>query len=87
MGTIGLRELRQDASELIRRVEAGEEITVTVAGRPAARLVAARTPKYWHHWDEVADVFQRPADPEWQTDRDKLDDIFDDTLRDPWDAR
>ena len=28
---IGLRELRQNASELIRRVEAGESLTVTVA--------------------------------------------------------
>jgi prevent-host-death family protein len=37
---VGLRELRQPASELVRRVEAGEEITITVAGRPSARLVA-----------------------------------------------
>ena len=38
---IGLRELRQNASELIRRVEAGDSLTVTVAGRPAALLVPA----------------------------------------------
>lgn len=87
MSTVGLRELRQDASDLIRRVEAGEEITVTVAGRPAARLVAARTPNYWHNWDEVAEVFARPADAEWESDRAKLDEIVDDTPRDPWDAR
>ncbi|MCP2255258.1 prevent-host-death family protein [Prauserella aidingensis] len=37
--TVGLRELRQDASELVRRVEAGAEVTITVAGRPSARLV------------------------------------------------
>lgn len=35
----GLRELRQNASELVRRVEAGGEVTITVAGRPSARLV------------------------------------------------
>lgn len=87
MTTVGLRELRQDASELIRRVEAGEEITVTVAGRPAARLVAAGTPNYWHRWDQVADLFEQPADPEWPADRARLDEIVDDTLRDPWDVR
>lgn len=36
--SVGLRELRQQASELVRRAEGGEEILVTVAGRPAARL-------------------------------------------------
>ncbi|MPZ51551.1 MAG: type II toxin-antitoxin system prevent-host-death family antitoxin [Acidimicrobiia bacterium] len=39
---VGLREMRQQAPELVRRVEAGEEIVVTVAGRPATRLVPAR---------------------------------------------
>jgi prevent-host-death family protein len=39
MNSVGLRELRQDASQVIRRVEAGEEIEVTIQGRPAARIV------------------------------------------------
>ena len=38
---VGLRELRQNASELVRRLEEGEEIVITVAGRPGARLVPA----------------------------------------------
>lgn len=38
MGTIGVRELRQRASELLRRVEAGETIEVTDRGRPVAIL-------------------------------------------------
>jgi len=41
MKSVGLRELRQDASDLVRRVQAGEEITITVSGRPSARLVPA----------------------------------------------
>jgi prevent-host-death family protein len=36
---IGLRELRQQASEIIRRVEDGEAVPVTASGRSAARLV------------------------------------------------
>jgi prevent-host-death family protein len=51
MSTVGLRELRQQASELVRRVEAGEEVTITVAGRPSARLVAAER-RSWRQWDE-----------------------------------
>ena len=35
---VGVRELRQRASELLRRVEAGETIEVTDRGRPVALL-------------------------------------------------
>jgi prevent-host-death family protein len=38
MITVGVRELRQRASELLRRVEAGETIEVTDRGRPVALL-------------------------------------------------
>lgn len=39
MLSIGIRELRQRASEYLRRVEAGETIQVTDRGRPVALLV------------------------------------------------
>jgi len=38
MMRVGVRELRQRASELLRRVEAGETIEVTDRGRPVALL-------------------------------------------------
>ena len=38
MGSVGIRELRQRASELLRRVAAGEIIEVTDRGRPVALL-------------------------------------------------
>ena len=38
MARIGIRELRQRASEYLRRVEAGETIEVTDRGRPIALL-------------------------------------------------
>ncbi len=38
MDSIGVRELRQRASEFLRRVEAGETIQVTDRGRPVALL-------------------------------------------------
>lgn len=46
MRSIGVRELRQRASEFLRLVEAGEVIQVTDRGRPVALLtpVPAATP-------------------------------------------
>ncbi len=38
MESVGVRELRQRASDLIRRVEEGETIQVTDRGRPVAVL-------------------------------------------------
>lgn len=74
-----MRELRQNASDLVRRVEDGEEITITVAGRPGARLVPA-APRAWRKWAEVADLFAGPADPAWDEDRDAISH----EVRDPW---
>lgn len=79
MGTVGLRELRQQASELVRRVEAGEEITVTVAGRASARLVPARS-THWRAWADLSELFDGPGDPDWERDRDEVDGV----LEDPW---
>ena len=42
MKTIGVRELRQQASEHLRRVEAGAVLEVTARGRAVALLVPAR---------------------------------------------
>lgn len=81
MESVGLRELRQEASELVRRVEAGEEFTITVAGRPSARLVAAG-PTPWRRFEAVAELFDGPSDPAWGDDRDRVDHA----VRDPFAA-
>jgi prevent-host-death family protein len=39
MRTIGIRELRQDASRHVRAVQAGETIQVTDRGKPVAMIV------------------------------------------------
>jgi len=84
MDTVGLRELRQNASELVRRVESGEELTITVAGRPSARLVpltpTTAAPRTWRTYEQIADLWSGVGDSEWETDRDSVDQ----TLRDPW---
>ncbi|MUL78922.1 type II toxin-antitoxin system Phd/YefM family antitoxin [Mycolicibacterium sp. CBMA 226] len=81
METVGLRELRQNASDLVRRVEEGEEITITVAGRPGARLVPA-TPRAWRQWADIAELFSGPVDSAWESDRDRIAQ----DVRDPWES-
>jgi prevent-host-death family protein len=76
---VGLRELRQDASDLVRRVEAGEEIDITVAGRLAARLVPVK-PRRWHQWADIAGLFNGPADLDWEHDRE----LVEQSLHNPW---
>jgi prevent-host-death family protein len=72
MGEVGLRELRQNASEVVRRVEAGEQITVTVSGRAAARLVPAGG-RRWRRYAEVADLLAGPGAPGIADDASALD--------------
>ena len=76
---VGLREMRQSASELVRRAEAGERLTVTVAGRPAAVLGPVQD-RRWRQWAEIADVFRSPVDREMAADLNRLDN----EPRDPW---
>lgn len=79
---IGLRELRQDASAIVRRAEDGEEIVVTVSGRPSVRLVPVRPNRTWRTWNDIEGLFENAG-----AHLDDVRDAFDDTLRDPWDPR
>jgi prevent-host-death family protein len=64
MASVGVRELKQRTSEVLRRVrERGEEIEVTFRGRVVARLVPAesgartarrRSSAAWRSVDDVA---------------------------------
>jgi prevent-host-death family protein len=58
--TIPQKELRNNVSDVLRRAEAGEEFTVTVAGRSVAKLgPAGRTP--WVGGDRLSQVWATPA--------------------------
>ena len=39
MSTVATRDLRNDTAGVLRRVQAGEEIVITVNGKPVAQLV------------------------------------------------
>ena len=60
MVTIPQKELRNNVGDVLRRAEAGEEFTVTVAGRPVARLGPAR-PRQWVDGPALKRVWNTPA--------------------------
>jgi prevent-host-death family protein len=51
MSDVPARELRNDMSRVLRRVEAGERLRVTVSGRPVAELVPLAGRPRWIAWD------------------------------------
>ena len=65
MTDVPARELRNDVSGVLRRVEAGERLRVTVSGRPVAELIPLpRRPAAlsWEVFVEGGDEWR--ADPE-----------------------
>ncbi len=46
-GDVSVRELRNHASEVLRRVEAGEHLRVTVDRRPVAELIPLPSRDVW----------------------------------------
>lgn len=77
MQRIPQRELRNDVSAVLRRVMAGEQLRVTVAGRDAADLVPIEDAPSWtagsRAWDLIAGA---QADPGLSAE---LDRAFPDT--------
>ena len=62
MTTSGIRELRQRASELLRRVEAGETIEITDRGRPVAVLAPLRNQGQLERLRATGDLESASAD-------------------------
>jgi prevent-host-death family protein len=60
---IPLRELRNDVSGVLRRVESGERLRVTVSGRPVAELVPLPGKPVFLPWSQ----FGQGSD-EWRAD-------------------
>lgn len=81
--TIPLRELRNNISSVLREAEAGESFTVTVRGRPVARVVPLEEgyPRTDVPWDVAMRIFDTPVDPDFARD---LRIIRGGSLRDPW---
>lgn len=81
MSEVASRDLRNDTASVLRRVQAGEDITITVRGRPVAILTPVRTQRRrWLRGAEFMTRLQRAqADPGL---RDDLTDLAGDTTDD-----
>lgn len=63
------RELRNDVSRILREVEEGARITVTVRGKPVAALVPVGSSRRFVSRHEVAEILiQAPLDREFAAD-------------------
>jgi prevent-host-death family protein len=69
--TIPQKELRNNVAEVLRRAEAGEEFTITVAGRPVARLGPAAK-RRWVSGAALERVFETPAPETLAEDLERL---------------
>jgi prevent-host-death family protein len=69
MPSINVAEAKAKLSQLLDRASAGEEIVITRAGKPVARLVALdmverRKPGAWRGWRASAEALLASMDPE-----------------------
>ncbi len=60
--SISVRELRNTVSEVLRRVEGGERLTVTVDRRPVAEIVPLRRHRIVSVAEALAIAARHPAD-------------------------
>ena len=64
MDRVGIRELKQRASEVVRRVAAGDEIEITDRGRPVARMMPLPAPDEYERLVRDGEIL--PAQGRWQ---------------------
>jgi prevent-host-death family protein len=65
MVEVATRELRNDTAGVLRRVEAGETVVITVRGKPVADLIPhLRDERRWMPRDELIELLKtHSADP------------------------
>lgn len=72
--TIPQRELRNRIAEVLREVEGGSTIRVTVGGRPVADLVPVQQRRVWVPGSELLQIIQEhPVDARWAKDIEGMD--------------
>ena len=65
------KELRNNVAEVLRRAEAGEEITITVAGRPVAQL-GPTSHRRWVGGPALRAVWHTPAPRTLRADLERI---------------
>jgi prevent-host-death family protein len=87
MESVGIRELKQNASAVVARAEKGETITITVQGRPVAQIGPLKVEKtMWVPAERLARVMTElgPDTTGWIEERNAYREIENDPIVDPW---
>ena len=83
--TIPQRELRNHIGKVLREVEDGKTIRVTVDGRPVADLVPVRHRRTFVPWSEIERIIREaPLDANFKRDVEEVMGDTIDEMRDPW---
>jgi prevent-host-death family protein len=82
MAEVSARDLRNHTRDVLKRVEGGEQVDITVNGQPVAELHPVGR-RQWVPWRVMREVIEKhPADPGLLEDiRSGIDD---ETFEDPW---
>jgi prevent-host-death family protein len=77
--SIQQKELRNNVGKVLRRAEDGEELTITVSGRPVARLGPIEGAQ-WVSSKRLGELWREPADPTFGKDLERMGG----EMVDPW---
>jgi prevent-host-death family protein len=73
---VNMHEAKTHLSRLVERVEGGEEIVISRAGKPAAKLVPVKLgPRKLGGWEEM----EMPSDEEWEQMDKKIEQLFEES--------
>lgn len=80
LGTVNMHEAKTNLSKLVERVEKGEEIVISRAGKPAAKLVPVPQEKPGKRqlgaWEGR---FKLPSDEEWKRMDEEIEQLFEES--------
>jgi prevent-host-death family protein len=79
MAIIPQKELRNNVGQVLRRAEEGEQLTITVAGRPVAQLGPLQR-SHWVPGNRLARLWSLPPDPTLEQDLERMGG----EMVDPW---
>ena len=80
MKSVGVRQLKQHTSEILREVGRGSDIVVTLRGKPIARIVpimTAERAEAVRKWKEATDELARRIAEKWPPGVSALDAVRD----------
>jgi len=73
---VNMHEAKTHLSKLVERVEGGEQIVISRAGKPAAKLVPVPTKLGKRKLGGWEGKFEMPSDEEWREMKKEIEEMF-----------